>query len=70
MRGSSQAALLPGLSMLGGAAAGFSYEGALSEALARRDRQRQQQAGQGSAEPPRQGDTARAEAPAAPPRQG
>lgn len=36
---------LPGNSILGGAAAGLSYEGALRDALAKEERERRQEAG-------------------------
>jgi hypothetical protein len=44
---------MPGMSVLGGAAAGFSYEGALRDALARQARGLRQQLG-GTAGPPAQ----------------
>ncbi|HYZ30872.1 MAG TPA: hypothetical protein VE684_01165 [Crenalkalicoccus sp.] len=37
--------LPPGASILGGAAAGLSYEGAMRDAVAREERQRRQEAG-------------------------
>ena len=42
MRGRTRAGLMPGMSVLGGAAAGLSYEGALRDAVAREDRARWQ----------------------------
>ena len=50
MRETARPGLLPGVSVLGGAGAGFSYEAALRDALARRAGG-QQQAGQAGMPP-------------------
>lgn len=53
MRDETRPGLLPGLSVLGGAAAGFSYDGAMREVLARRAAMARQR-GAPLAVPPRQ----------------
>lgn len=52
MREGTRPGLMPGMSVLGGAASGFSYEGALRDALARRSQAARQQGAHGG--PPAQ----------------
>lgn len=65
MREGTRAGLVPGMSVLGGAAGGFTYEGALRDALAPDDRRRRLQAGEGRRPPPQQVQATRPPAPAA-----